>query len=34
MGDAFWKYLSIKTIVADKGYMGIFASYRKDDSYR
>ena len=30
MGDAFWKYSSIKTIVADKGYRGIFARYVKD----
>ena len=30
MGDAFWKYPSIKTIVADKGYRGIFANYIND----
>ena len=30
MGDAFQRYPSIKTIVADKGYMEIFASYVND----
>ena len=30
MGDAFWKYSSIKTIVVDKGYSDIFSRYIND----
>ena len=31
LSDAFWKYLTIKIIVADKGYRGMFAGYVGDN---